>query len=350
MVGSWLVMLALEDVVLLDLLLSEGLDSGGMALLGLAQLLVVLLLSGDGFPAGNVVAFIVRSLLLSQGMESLWHGVVRHGVVAALVEALGMSLPTGASVSHVVGGVSSPSHMGHLLWVTVCGVLPHGVRSASLVLLTIVRGSEVTGVVSLWMGSHLTMVRECTSPHLTVVAWLLHLSVVDCFTHLALVMSHSVHSVQALLVSGVRCYHSALHLLSPLSFHGFLLSFHVLLLLFFALVEHVANFAKMVNLAVSSVKFIVFVSTLNHRISLLLLGHLGLLGLRSLLLSLLVLGSWSLGGSLGLLLAVFLLTLLLRSWLCLVGSCSSWWCLGELLLGLSGCATVDFSQDIDDDV
>lgn len=349
-------MLALEDVVLLDLFLSEGFDSGGVALLGLTELLVVLLLGGDCFPAGNVVTFIVKSLLLSQGMESLWHGVVRHSVVTSLVESLGMSLSESTSVSHVVGGVSSPSYMSHLLWVTVHSMLPH-VRSASLMeLLTTMRGSSV--VSSVWMGSHLAMVRQCASPHLTVMtsSWLLHLSVVDGITHLALMVSHSVHSVQVLRVSGVRCHHSALHLLSSLSLHGFLLSFDILLLFFIALIKHVANLTEVVDLAITSVELIVLISTLHHRVPLLLLGHLGLLLniLTLLLLSLLVLVSWSLGADLCILLGnVFLLNdLLLHSLLCLVsiGSGSSWGFLMELLLGLGGCATVHFSQDVHDDI
>ena len=82
--GGWLVVLALKVVILFDFVLSEGLDSGGVPLFSLAKLLVVLLLSGNGFSAGNVVSLVVQGLLFGQGMESVVRGVVRGAVVMGL--------------------------------------------------------------------------------------------------------------------------------------------------------------------------------------------------------------------------------------------------------------------------
>lgn len=127
-VSGWLVVLALEVVILLDFVLSEGLDSGGVSLLGLAELLVVLLLSGNGFPAGDVVSVIVQGLLLGEGMESVAWEVVTGGAGAVVMslEERSMSLSWSSSVSHVVGGVSSSSHVSHLLWLALGTVLSHG--------------------------------------------------------------------------------------------------------------------------------------------------------------------------------------------------------------------------------
>ena len=124
-VGGWLMVLALKVVIFLDFVLSEGLDSGGVPLLGLAKLLVVLLLSGNGFSTGNVISLVVQGLLFSQGVESIVRGVVRGARAAVMsLEQRGMSLPWGSSVSHVVAGVSSSSQVSHLLRVTL-GVMSH---------------------------------------------------------------------------------------------------------------------------------------------------------------------------------------------------------------------------------
>jgi len=343
---SGLVMLALEKVVFFDLLLSKSLNSSSMALLSLAQLLVVLLLSGNGLFLCDVITIIVQRLLLGQGMESLWHSVMSGGVVTSLVESVRMSLLTSTSVSHVVGGVSSSSDMSHLLWVTRHGVMSHGVGSTSLMeLLTIVWSTEVSGWVSR-MSSHVSAVRHSASSHLTVVTWLSHLSVVSCLSHLALVVSHSAHSVQAVLLSWVRSGHSALHEPSLLSLHSLLLGLDVLLSLLFTFIEHVTDLTKMVNLTIASVELVVLISALNDGISLLLLGHLSLLGGILTLISTLIF--WSLNCSLS---SLLLVTLLLSGllWLLSRGS-GGWRCLGKLLLGLGSCSAINFSQNICNDV
>ena len=166
-----------------------------------------------------------------------------------------MSLSWGSSVSDVVAGVSSSSQVSHLLRVTLGSIMvPHLLlRSAPLVvqLLSVVVGGTVvcTGVVlPLWIRSLVALVCWRMSSHLSMVSWLPHWSAVMSLIHLTLVMSHSVHSAQSLLLSWVGGGHSALHLPPLLGFHGFLLGLDVLLSLLLALVEHVADLAKVVDL------------------------------------------------------------------------------------------------------
>ena len=300
-VGGWLVVLALEIVILLDFVFSEGLHSGGVPLLSLAKLLVVLLLSSNCFSAGNIVSLVVHGLVLSQGVESIVRGVVRSGSASVMpLEQGGMSLRWGCSVSHIVAGVSSSSQVSHLLRVTLGTMRPHSllVRSASLMvqLLPVVMGSAAvlsSFAVPLWLSfSLLLLVSWHVSSHLTLASWLPHLSVM-CSLHLTLVMSHSVHSAQSLLVSWVGGGHSALHLSPLLSFHGLLLSLLVLLSLLCALIEHVANLTEVVDLGISRVERVVLVSALHHVVPLLLIS-LSLLGLCSLVLDLFSLNYWSL--------------------------------------------------------
>lgn len=274
-VGSRLAVLPLKVVVLLDFVLSECLDPGGVPLLGLAKLLVIFLLGGNCFPASNVVSLVVQGLLLGQGVEPVVHGVVRDSSAAVVMDLIqrGMSLSWCSSVSKIVSRVTSSSQVSHLLLVTLATMRPHRLRSASLVLFSIVMGTVVTLLVSLWISSLLVMVGWCTSSHLTMESWLPHLPVLRLL-HLAWVVSDPVHSAESLLLSWVNWSHSALHLSSLLSLHGLLLCLDVLLSLFLSLVEHVADFAEMVDLGVAGVELVVFISTLNHLVPSLLLGHL----------------------------------------------------------------------------
>lgn len=177
------------------------------------------------------------------------------------------------------------------------------------------------------------------SSHLTMVSWLSHLSVVTLL-HLTRVMSHSVHSAESLLVSWVDWGHSALHLSPLLSLHCLLLGLDVLLSLFLALVEHVADLAKMVDLGVAGVELVVLVGALDHLVPSLLLSHLGSLGVFALLLALLALVGLRLLSLLGILLVCTLVVLLLLGLLLLL----SWLVLGELL------RSANLSKDIDDDI
>jgi len=354
-VGGWLVVLALKVVILFDFVLSEGLHSGGVPLLSLAELLVVLLLSSNCFSAGNVVALVVQGLLFSQGMESVVRGVVR-GACAAVVMSLeqgGMSLPWGSSVSDIVAGVSSSSQVSHLLRVALGTMRPHRllVRSASLMvqLLAVVMGSAVV-VSSIAVVeplrisfSLLVVVSWRMSSHLTMTSWLPHLSVASLF-HWALVVSHSIHSAQSLLVSWVGGGHSALHLSPLLGFHGLLLSLDVLLSLLLALVEHVADLAQVVDLGVARVELVVLVGALDHLVPSLLLSHLSLLGLFALILALLGLVCWCLFSLVSILLVAGLLGsgLLLLSFLWL-------WCSLTLHKLLSS-AIIHLFQNIDNDI
>ena len=137
----------------------------------------------------------------------------------------------------------------------------------------------------LWVA--LLVVGWSMSSHLTMMSWLPHLSSsVVWLVHLALVVSDSVHSAQSLLVSWVGCGHSALHLLPFLGFHGLLLGLGVLLSLLLALVEHVTDLAKVVDLRVAGVELVVLVGALDHIVPSLLLS-LSLLGLLTLVLALL---------------------------------------------------------------
>jgi len=347
-VGGWLMVLALKDVIFLYFVLSEGLDSGGVPLLGLAKLLVVLLLSGNGFSTGNVISLVVQCLLFSQGVESIVRGVVRGASAAAMsLEKGSMSLPWGSSVSHVVAGVSSSSQVSHLLRVTL-GVMSHSIlRSASLVvkLLTVVVsgwGIVTLGVLEpLWVAL-LLVVGWCMSSHLTMMCWLPHLaSSVVWLVHLALVMSNSVHSVQSLLVSWVGCSHSALHLLPLLGFHGLLLGLGVLLSLLLALVEHVTDLAKVVDLRVAGVELVVLVGALDHIVPSLLLS-LSLLGLFTLVLALLGGSLFSLVGS------IWLVACLLGGGLLILSLL--WLLCGLIIIKLLISSIIYLFKNIDNDI
>lgn len=74
----------LKEVVLFDFIVSQGLNTSSVPLLGLAQLLVILLFGGDGFPLGNVILLVVHSLLLGHGEES-WVLVSEEGTWLGLV-------------------------------------------------------------------------------------------------------------------------------------------------------------------------------------------------------------------------------------------------------------------------
>ena len=254
-----------------------------------------------------------------------------------------MSLSWGSSVSNVVTGVSSSSQVSHLLRVTPGSIMmPHLLlRSASLVvqLLTVVVGCTIVSigvVVPLWIRS-LAMMSWRVSSHLTTVSWLPHLSSVIWLVHLALMMSHSVHSAQSLLLSWVGD-HSALHL-SLLRLHGLLLGLDVLLSLLLALVEHVADLAKVIDLCVARVELVVLVGALDHLVPFLLVSHLSLLVVFALLLALL---GGCLFGSFLLVACLLGCSLLLLSLLWLL----CWLILSELLSS----TIIDLFENIDNDI
>ena len=111
--------------------------------------------------------------------------------------------------------------------------------------------------------------------------------------HLTMMRFHSVHAVEslALLLLLLLLHNSLLNLSFLCSLHSsFLLSSQIFLSFIFSLINHITDLSKMINLGVSTVILIVFVSRLHEFISLFLLRELLLLFnlLLSILLSLLV--------------------------------------------------------------
>lgn len=120
-------------------------------------------------------------------------------------------------------------------------------------------------MVSLHLRSHLTI----SSRLVGLGRMMSHLrrSVMVHFLMMLLSMtSDSAHSAELMLLIRMDwhhfpCFH--LHLLFLFSFYGLLLSFHVFLLLILVIVKHIPNFSQMINLCISTVESIIFVSALN---------------------------------------------------------------------------------------
>lgn len=133
----------------------------------------------------------------------------------------------------------------------------------------LVRQMSMLVIAHLMLTVALPMVRRDMSSNLTsMVRWLSHTS-----TWL-LVMSNSIHSIQplgmSLLILLLSC-NSLLKLPLLLFFNSCLPSCLLILsLLLFALVEHISNFSKVINLCISCIELVILVSTLNDFVSTLL--------------------------------------------------------------------------------
>jgi hypothetical protein len=117
----------------------------------------------------------------------------------------------------------------------------------------------MNGLVS----SQLAMVHIWVSSQLTVVSRLMTLHLIVMTT---LVMLDSAHSAQSLVMRWLDWNHFLLHFLLLLSLQSFLFSLHVFFLLLITFVEHITNLSQMVNFGVSSIKLVIFISTLNYLI------------------------------------------------------------------------------------
>lgn len=151
----------------------------------------------------------------------------------------------------------------HLSWVMVLSI------HASLPMLHLLE----TWMVNLMLLMHVMSL---------LVVWLLMsdhslMNVSLTMMTIVLMLSDPVHSVQVSILNWAFDWNlfTLLNLLDPLCLSSsLLLSLLVLLTFILSFVNHISDLAKVVNICISTVKFVILVSTLNHIISLFLLSQL----------------------------------------------------------------------------